>query len=193
MISQSSAPIVADILKPHIQKSSKNLQDHQDFEDLCKVSQLLKTKVLPKLVCELDDLRTVCVSSNHLTHLFHSEGINMRYLGLALRHCTQYHVKVLFVTEILARTAKNIFNETLSQHILDLEDQTTLIENYSLICVVDFLNLLFGNSEESNLFRHDVLFPRAQSHFKVNKEDLKIDSNVALFYAFSERTGISRI
>jgi hypothetical protein len=76
---------------------------------------------------------------------------------------------------------------------LDLEDQTTLIENYSLICVVDFLNLLFGNSEESNLFRQDVLFPRAQSHFKVNKEDLKIDSNVALFYAFSERTGISRI
>jgi hypothetical protein len=51
--------------------------------ELLSVSKELQEHVIPQLVAQLDDLKTVCISSRHLTQLFHSHGINMRYLGYA--------------------------------------------------------------------------------------------------------------
>jgi len=57
---------------------------------------------------------------------------------------------MLLVTEVLARTAKNIYNETISEHILAFgngkEKLSTNIEHWCQMSAVDFLNLLFGNS-----------------------------------------------
>ena len=63
---------------------------------------------------------------------------------------------MLLITEVLARTAKNIYNETISEHILAFgngkEKLGVNIEDWCLMSTVDFLNLLFGNSEESHSF-----------------------------------------
>lgn len=76
----------------------------------------------------------------------------MRYLGTAWSLTGQYHVKVLITTQIIARTAKNIFLETVSTKILanELDSEPTFQRVNKWI--VDFLNLFFGNTDETNEF-----------------------------------------
>lgn len=54
------------------------------MKDLLDVSQKIKSYVLPKIVRDLDDLKIVSLSSKQLQEIFHSNGVNMRYLGSAL-------------------------------------------------------------------------------------------------------------
>ena len=158
IIISNKKAVIADIKKPFFKLSSatKNMQDLEDYSDLLNLSYELKTVVIPRVVAELDDIKKVCLTSKQLTDFFHSEGINIRHLGIAIKYATQYHVKILFITEVLARTAKNIYNETISEHIVSIQKDKIYIdsniEDYCLICTVDFLNLLFGNSEEHNAF-----------------------------------------
>ena len=78
----------------------------------------------------------------------------MRHLGTAIKFAMQHHVKMLLVTEVLSRTAKNIYNEIISENILAFgngkEKLSANIEDWCLMSTVDFLNLLLGNSKESN-------------------------------------------
>ena len=54
------------------------------MKDLLEVSQKIKNYVLPKIIRDLDDLKIVSLSSKQLQEIFHSNGVNMRYLGSAL-------------------------------------------------------------------------------------------------------------
>jgi len=60
------------------------------------------------LVNQLDSLTIMPIDSKSLEQAFHSQGVNMRYLGMVTQLSVLPNVKDLCITEMLARTAKNI-------------------------------------------------------------------------------------
>jgi len=65
IISQNSKPIMADIKKPFLRNNDvpKNQNDLEDFADLLHVSLHLQSIVIPKVVAELDEMKSVCITS----------------------------------------------------------------------------------------------------------------------------------
>lgn len=109
----------------------------------------------------------------------------MRYLGLAFSLSGQYHVKVLIITEIVARTAKNIFLETVSQKILSHDYDAEGTAQHVNKWIVDFLNLFFGNTDETSDFFTQILYPRASDYFGIAVEDLEsIECHPVTLYNF---------
>lgn len=61
--------------------------------------------------------------------------------------------------------------------------------------LVDFLNLLFGESQESTVFWNEVLLVRASQYYQLDINYFR-DSEVkvnALYYAFLDLTGIKEV
>jgi Translation initiation factor eIF3 subunit 135 len=106
-------------------------------------------------------------TSAELESVFHNYGVNMRYLGTVAQQVFPHHMKLMCFVEMLARTAKNILFDQLS--LLTKEQSTSLENPFSAegfdkemrVHLLDFLNLLFGESQESSIFWNEVLFVRA--------------------------------
>lgn len=61
----------------------------------------------------------VPIDSESLTNIFHSHGVNMRYLSHVACLSKVPHVREICITEMFARVMKNIINAQLAQLILD--------------------------------------------------------------------------
>ena len=79
-----------------------------DQVELNEASRYLKNTVIPQLVNLLDSLIIMPIDSESLTTTFHSQGVNMRYLGLVCSLSMVPHVRDCCISEMLARTLKNI-------------------------------------------------------------------------------------
>ena len=90
-----------------------------DVMELSEASKHLKRKVIHDLVTMLDDLQIIPIDSESLGQVMHTYGINMRYLSHVCVLTGVPHVKDLCVTEMLARTFKNIINTKLSELLLE--------------------------------------------------------------------------
>jgi hypothetical protein len=75
----------------------------------------------------------------------HRRGINIRYLGLLRRHTIALDVRTFLLIEIFARVIKNLLKLLLREKMKSL--RLPLEEPYRKL-VVDYLNLLFGESEK---------------------------------------------
>ena len=94
-------------------------------------------------------------------------------------------MKVLIATEIKARTAKNIFLETVSSKIISNELDSEATFQRVNKWIVDFLNLLFGNTDETSEFNSQILNPRASDYFGVSVEELEqIECHPVAIYNF---------
>ncbi len=76
--------------------------------EIGEAKQQLLSGVIPRVVDQLDSLNIIPIDSATLTQVFHSEGLNMRYLGIVAEQSILSHVKDICVTEMLARTLKNV-------------------------------------------------------------------------------------
>lgn len=102
-------------------------EEFKDVQDLDNLSKHLQQDVIRTVVNMFADLKEIPVSSSQLKQVFHSHGINMRYLGKVASMVSLHHIKQLCVTEMLARTAKNIFNEQISSSDFIFEFQQLLL------------------------------------------------------------------
>lgn len=68
----------------------------------------MKNTIIPNLVNLLDSLIIMPIDSESLELTFHSQGVNMRYLGLVTSLSIVPHVRDLCITEMIARTLKTI-------------------------------------------------------------------------------------
>jgi len=98
-------PLRNDVKKEQVRLLSSKKGDNSEIMEAKE--HLLKV-VVGKVIEQLDSLNVMPIDSTSLTRLFHTNGLNMRYLGLVAEHCTLSHVKDLCVIEMLARTIKNI-------------------------------------------------------------------------------------
>jgi len=64
--------------------------------------------VIPNLVNLLNSLIIMPIDSESLELTFHSQGVNMRYLGMVTSLTNVPHVIDICITEMLARACKNI-------------------------------------------------------------------------------------
>jgi len=79
-------------------------------------------------------------------------------------------MKLMCFVEMLARTAKNIFFDNISLIIKQksIAADGNSVESFDREIrehLIDFLNLLFGDSDESSTFWNDVLFLRASLYY----------------------------
>ena len=81
-----------------------------DEEELVKVSKFLKEDMMQELVRLLDSLVIIPLSSVQLRKIFHSSGINMRFLGVVASETSLLHVKEICVVEMIARTLKKMIH-----------------------------------------------------------------------------------
>lgn len=85
-------------------------KDEELVEDLAK---FLKENAIPRLIKDLQGVEGVPTDSESLAQMFHSHGINMRYVGEVLSQIKDKelnHLKVLLEREVVVRAAKHIFN-----------------------------------------------------------------------------------
>lgn len=76
--------------------------------DLNEATRYLRSTVIPNLVNMLDSLIIMPIDSESLELTFHSQGVNMRYLGMVTSLSIVPHVRDLCITEMIARSCKNI-------------------------------------------------------------------------------------
>lgn len=93
-------------------------KDEELVEELAK---FLKEQAIPKLIKDLQSVEGVPTDSESLEGVFHSHGINMRYLGYVAKELKDKelnHLKILLEREVVFRSAKHLINE----HIRDSSD-----------------------------------------------------------------------
>ena len=83
----------------------------EDMRDLDALSQELQYNNIKTIVSLFENLEEIPLSSRQLKGVLHSHGVNIRYLGRVTSQLTQHHIKSLCITEMIARMAKNIYNE----------------------------------------------------------------------------------
>jgi len=148
----------------------KDVEEAKDILRLEQLSKLLQHEIIPRLIQDFDDMELMPFTSAELEAVFHSHGVNMRYLGQVAYQVTQHHMKLMCFVEMLARTAKNILFDNIS---LIIKQKSIAADGGSVESfdrelrehLIDFLNLLFGDSEESSAFWNDVLFLRASLYY----------------------------
>jgi len=59
----------------------KDAEEAKDIMRLEQLSKLLQHEIIPRLVQDFDDMELMPFSSPELEAVFHSHGVNMRYLG----------------------------------------------------------------------------------------------------------------
>ena len=112
-------------LKPDTLKEFQNVKHgkHQtrgsdkDIDDVSEASKNLKSDIITEFVDVLDNLQILPIDSESVTQIMHHHGINMRYLGHLAVLSNVTHVRQLCVTEMLARTIKNIVSKHLAELI----------------------------------------------------------------------------
>lgn len=90
-----------------------------EIDQLSEASKQLKSKVIIDLVNMLDRMDITPIDSESMTLTMHTFGINIRYLSHICVLTEVPHIKDICVTEMLARTFKNIINRKLSQLLLE--------------------------------------------------------------------------
>ena len=97
-------------------------QELKDLQDLDNLSKYLQQDVIKTVVNMFADLKEIPISSFQIKQVLHSHGINIRYLGKICNMVHLHHIKQICINEMIARTAKNIFNEQISGSILKGKD-----------------------------------------------------------------------
>ena len=98
----------------------------QDDLEVAKANKYLKEFLLPAFLKNLEDLNEIPIDSISLTQVplqiiqyFHSEGINMRYLGWVASNTNYADIKNICQNEMIARACKKILRQHMSEFILN--------------------------------------------------------------------------
>ena len=195
--SVSSDAFSSIIHSPQNDASVALLNDSETNDvDVGNVSKYLRNVLIDEFVAKLDTLSIFPYESYTLTKAIHMHGINVRHLGLMLNKTKLPHVYDLIMTEMIARTAKDILNENQRKQIVDAhrhvvqlvndlakqgrhlnDDAMSQLLEYNVAVtddangnVLDFFNLVLGSSTstENNMFWSHVLVPRLAEKFNIN-------------------------
>ena len=100
------------------------------YDQIKELSEFLIDYVIPTMVNEILSNLTYPSDSSSLTTLFHSHGINLRYLGKVtqLLGDKKPYIRDLMIREMIARTTKHIFNTFIRN--IDLSDTSDAISHF---------------------------------------------------------------
>ena len=119
---QYSHPLNADANKPPLKGIENRANEEQDILEINEASKTLQTKIIPNLVSLLDSLTLMPLDSKTLSEIFHSYGVNMRYLG-RVAFSNLFHVQDICINEMITRILKQLLNAQIANSILEYQDE----------------------------------------------------------------------
>jgi tetratricopeptide (TPR) repeat protein len=105
---------------------NKSPESSQDDLEAVQAARSLRNVRLPELLELLDSMKLMPIDSKSLTGVFHSQGVNMRYLHYVAANTTLPHVKALVVVEMVARVAKRLLNQQMAEVALEFGRESPL-------------------------------------------------------------------
>ena len=144
--------------------------------EVIEISNEIDRKIKEELIPQMENLKKFPLESETLSEILHDFGVNIRNLGYIYENTKQIYMKELIFREIVARTCKNILNNHV-QSSKNIEQSSKTEE-----IAIDFLNLLFGFGQETDVFWLEIFPKEAYSCFhiylKISQTD---DINESLF------------
>jgi hypothetical protein len=118
-----------------------------------------------RVVVSADRLSSLPVHSSlsQLISYLHQRGINVRYLGLVRSHLSQEHWRSYLLLEIIARTLKNEFREQCRARMKEIQ---YISDSPFRRIAIEFINLVFHNSAESQNYWNSTLKSLINSKFQ---------------------------
>lgn len=92
---------------------------HKNDFDVVQASKFLQYEHIEKMVKEIDSLEKIIVDSQMLTSVFHSFGVNLRYLSRVAEKTSIPYIKSMIKVEMVARACKGIFFQHISETITE--------------------------------------------------------------------------
>jgi protein TIF31 len=86
----------------------------QDEKDVRELSNFLNDSVIPKVITLFKTGENVPCDNESLSHIFHSQGLNMRYLGKVAQSIEEGklpHIRSLLERSMITRAAAKEVNE----------------------------------------------------------------------------------
>ncbi|KAF7459425.1 translation initiation factor eIF3 subunit 135 [Cryptosporidium felis] len=159
---------------------------------LFNASQAMRIRLLMDLIPTVNELYVGFHDSWEITELLHNYGINLNYgLGKLAQGKVIEPIRNTAIREILARTIKRLWEEEMHVSFMD---QTLINEETIQIILIDFLNKIFCNTDESNKYWNSKIIPSAIKRFQLNSFNGIISkSNVqlsTLFYSMQFHIGV---
>lgn len=163
-----SKPLCSDAFSGFIRGDPDEYEHNQDIRE---ASQHLKTTLIPKFAKDLNKLLQDArdqgrLEEFRLTETIHTVGINCRYMGLLRYQIDDLEFKEIILAEMLARVIKNNIRFKLREMMKQVK--LPIEEPYRRL-LIDYLNLVFGSTKESDAYWNKWL-----------KEDLTMNFENAL-------------
>eukprot|EP01091_Cochliopodium_minus_P016198 TRINITY_DN5993_c0_g1_i1.p1 TRINITY_DN5993_c0_g1~~TRINITY_DN5993_c0_g1_i1.p1 ORF type:complete len:1174 (+),score=399.27 TRINITY_DN5993_c0_g1_i1:76-3597(+) len=163
-------PLCSDAYSRFIETQPDAEEHNREIDSATK--ELINV-VIPNFARELLQLMEVEVKLKgtiydfRLTEVVHSNGINMRYMGLIIKKMGRHKYKDAILVNMIARIIKNQIRALLRKEMY--KEKLAIDEPYR-IAVMDFLNLIFGNTEESVKFWSEVIVSQLKEKFNLYPE-----------------------
>jgi len=136
--------------------------------DIHEATRYLRETHIPKMAMRIYEMMKEAriekpLSKFRLTEAMHSMGINCRYAGILRKHIKDEECRQFILAEVVARAIKNNLRWRLrEQHqILKLP-----LEEPYLRLVIDYLNLVFGNTQKSDEYWDTFLKKDVEHNFE---------------------------
>jgi len=141
-----------------------------------QATRFLLKNVVPNVANELkwamiEAENTQSLHRVHIPELLHGSGVNLRYIGYVLRCSHHRNSQIFLLVEALSRVIKNRFRKCLRERMKKLK---LPLEAPYRVLTVDFFNLVFGDSIESEQYWKEELTSDLRFYFYVDEKQEKI-------------------
>lgn len=159
---------------------------------LYNASQAMRIRLLNDLLPTINELYVGFHDPWEITELLHNYGISLSYgLGKLAQGKVIEPIRNTAIREIVARTIKRLWEEEM--HI-SFRDQTLINEETIQIILIDYLNKILCNTDESNIYWNSKIIPSAIKRFHLNAYKNIISKSsiqlTTLFYSLQFHIGV---
>ncbi|OII77385.1 hypothetical protein cand_009700, partial [Cryptosporidium andersoni] len=172
--------------------SSKNFSMESRHQLLCAASQSMRLKFISNLLPTINELYANFYDPWEITEVLHNFGINLHYgLGQLVQDHVIEPLRSSAIREIFARTIKRLWEEEVHRYF---KDQTLVNEETIQITIVDYLNKILCNTDQSTIYWNTKIIPSANKRFNLNKSSSKIQKSsvllLPLFHSIQYHLGV---
>lgn len=140
LVKKCSFPLCSDAWTL-FQEHDPNCIQHDS--EVLAVTRNLFTKIIPRFAENINKHVIVFKKDEDIITRMHQEGINVRFLGKVRSYVTLPHIKSALLMEMVSRVCKNDLRSILRRSV-------TLSEDVRYRNIVNYFNVLLGNSKESD-------------------------------------------
>ena len=163
--------------------ANHNAKEH--IEEVKEATIYLIKTTIPKYANYINN-NEINIEINRIKQLMHKQGINLYFMGILRSHLNNPQNKKQILIEIISRTIKHSINDRLR---FKMEELKLSLQRPLIAVIVDYLNLLFGNSLESNTYWNSEIKKSISDQYPMSLSDDELLSIFNLKSYISENDG----